>query len=447
MALEIFKLVGSIMVDSDAADKSLQKTDDKAKGIGERLGDGVKKAGKWAAGIGAAALAAGGAMVAAAKDEAANLDVIDKASKRMDISAESYQQLSYAAGLCGVEMSTMEKAAKKLEGTDLSLDDALDQIMSLSDETERTQAAIDLFGESVAYSMGPMLQEGGESFDAMKQEAKDLGLVLSNDVVAGGAEMNDSFKKIDGAVGALKSGLMSQFMPVIQKLLDWVIQHMPEIQAFISNTISTISGLIQKFMPVIKAVFETAGTLWNTALKPILTGIIDFVTGVFTGNWSKAWDGVKKIFSGFANGLKEIFRAPINWIIDKINSFLSGLNGIKIPDWVPGVGGRSFNINLIPKLARGGVLERGQVGLLEGSGAEAVVPLEHNAAWVRAVARDINEATGGGSKRSEELLELLLGAITTLADRLQPTDTDQLVAIMAPGINTELGRVARRRMA
>lgn len=447
MALEIFKLVGSIMVDSDAADKSLQKTDDKAKGIGERLGDGVKKAGKWAAGIGAAALAAGGAMVAAAKDEAANLDVIDKASKRMGISAESYQQLSYAAGLCGVEMSTMEKAAKKLEGTDLSLDDALNQIMSLSDETERTQAAIDLFGESVAYSMGPMLQEGGESFDAMKQEAKDLGLVLSNDVVAGGAEMNDSFKKIDGAVGALKSGLMSQFMPVIQKLLDWVIQHMPEIQAFISNTISTISGLIQKFMPVIKAVFETAGTLWNTALKPILTGIIDFVTGVFTGNWSKAWDGVKKIFSGFANGLKEIFRAPINWIIDKINSFLGGLNGIKIPDWVPGVGGRSFNINLIPKLVRGGVLERGQVGLLEGSGAEAVVPLENNAAWVRAVARDINEATGGGSKRSEELLELLLGAITTLADRLQPTDTDQLVAIMAPGINTELGRVARRRMA
>ncbi len=73
----------------------------------------------------------------------------------------------------------MEKAAKKLEGTDLSLDDALDQIMSLSDETERTQAAIDLFGESVAYSMGPMLQEGGESFDAMKQEAKDLGLVMT----------------------------------------------------------------------------------------------------------------------------------------------------------------------------------------------------------------------------------------------------------------------------
>ena len=445
MALEIFKLVGSIMVDSDAADKSLQKTDDKAKGIGERLGDGVKKAGKWAAGIGAAALAAGGAMVAAAKDEAANLDVIDKASKRMDISAESYQQLSYAAGLCGVEMSTMEKAAKKLEGTDLSLDDALDQIMSLSDETERTQAAIDLFGESVAYSMGPMLQEGGESFDAMKQEAKDLGLVLSNDVVAGGAEMNDSFKKVEGAVSALKSGLMAEFMPVIQKLLDWVIQHMPEIQAFVSNVISTISGLIKEFMPVIKAVFETAGILWNTTLKPILTGIIDFVTGVFTGNWSKAWEGVKKIFSGFANGLKEIFRAPINWIIDKINSFLGGLNGIKIPDWVPGVGGRSFNINLIPKLARGGVLERGQVGLLEGSGAEAVVPLENNAAWVRAVAKDINEATGGSSKRSEELLELLLSVITTLADRLQPTDTDKLVAIMAPGINTELGRTAKRK--
>ena len=73
-----------------------------------------------------------------------------------------------------------------------------------------------------------------------------------------------------------------------------------------------------------------------------------------------------------------------------------GLNRIRIPDWVPLVGGRGIHINELPLLARGGVLEKGQVGLLEGSGAEAVVPLENNAAWVRAVARDMARELGTG---------------------------------------------------
>ena len=62
----------------------------------------------------------------------------------------------------------------------------------------------------------------------------------------------------------------------------------------------------------------------------------------------------------------------------------------------PLVGGRGIHINELPLLARGGVLEKGQVGLLEGSGAEAVVPLENNAAWVRAVARDMAREMGTG---------------------------------------------------
>jgi hypothetical protein len=73
-------------------------------------------------------------------------------------------------------------------------------------------------------------------------------------------------------------------------------------------------------------------------------------------------------------------------IISAINTFLGGLNKIKIPDWVPGVGGKGINIPLIPTLAKGGVLKKGQTGFLEGDGAEAVVPLEKNTGWVSKVA-------------------------------------------------------------
>lgn len=97
-----------------------------------------------------------------------------------------------------------------------------------------------------------------------------------------------------------------------------------------------------------------------TAVKQILSGLIDFVAGVFTGNWSRAWNGVKNIFGGIFSGIAAMAKAPINTMIGLINGFLGGLNRIKIPKWVPKVGGRGFNIPQIPYLAEGGHLINGQ---------------------------------------------------------------------------------------
>ena len=60
-----------------------------------------------------------------------------------------------------------------------------------------------------------------------------------------------------------------------------------------------------------------------------------------------------QIFSNIFGGIANLAKTPINGIIDKINGFLSGLNGIKIPDWVPGVGGMGFSIPMIPRLKKG----------------------------------------------------------------------------------------------
>ena len=185
--MEIFKLIGSIMVDTAEAEKSIQKTGDKAEGLGSKLADGAKTAGKWALGVAGAAAAVGTAMIAAAKDTAETADTIDKASQRMKMDAESYQELAYAAQLSGVEMSTLERAAKKLEGTDLSMDDALDQIYALGTEEERAAKAAELFGESVAYQMTPLLNASAEDMAAMKEEAHSLGLVMGEDAVKNGA--------------------------------------------------------------------------------------------------------------------------------------------------------------------------------------------------------------------------------------------------------------------
>ena len=170
--------------------------------------------------------------------------------------------------------------------------------------------------------------------------------------------------------------------------------------------------LIKGLWEGIKAVFAAVGQFFLErfqAALDIVTGIWNGITGFFQG----LWDGITSIFSNVAGFFQTVFNAakdvvsniinaivgviklPINGIIRLINVFIRGLNRIRIPDWVPLVGGRGIHLNELPLLARGGVLRKGQVGLLEGSGAEAVVPLENNAAWVHAVARDMAREMGG----------------------------------------------------
>lgn len=122
--------------------------------------------------------------------------------------------------------------------------------------------------------------------------------------------------------------------PILQAALSFIQFMMPTIQAIVSTVIDTISGIINGLMTV-------------------LQGIIQFITGVFTGNWSQAWEGVKNIFSGIFDSLKSIAKGVVNGIIGVLNTAIRGLNTLKIPDWVPGIGGMGINIPEIPQFAKG----------------------------------------------------------------------------------------------
>lgn len=341
--MEIFKLIGSIMVDTADAENSISKTDEKAKGLAEKMGDGVKTAAKWGAGIATAAIAVGGAMVTAAKSTAADMDAIDKASIRMGLGAEQYQELAYAAGLCGVEMSTMESAAKKLEGTDLNLDDALTQIMSIGDESERTQAAIELFGEGLAYKMTPLLQAGTDGMAEMRQEANDLGLVMSQEAVTNGAAMGDMFSKVEQSISTLKNTLVSELMPYVMEIMQWVIDNIPKIK-------DTVESVMSAVMPIIKAVLD-ALMIALPALFDLFTGIMDkiipYVEPIVTGI-SSLFSGLFSLLSGDVSGAVENFKnaftglgtAMFNIGADIFNSLWNGLSSVwdGIAGWLNGVG-------------------------------------------------------------------------------------------------------------
>lgn len=128
----------------------------------------------------------------------------------------------------------------------------------------------------------------------------------------------------------------------------------------------------QGVVPLIKDTFSSIGKLWNNSLKPIFQGILDFITGVFTGNWSKAWDSVVSVFKGIWEGIKTVAKAPINAVINMINGLISGINNIKVPDWVPGIGGASANIPKIPQLWKGSNFTIGGPTLVGEQGPELV---------------------------------------------------------------------------
>lgn len=140
--------------------------------------------------------------------------------------------------------------------------------------------------------------------------------------------------------------LLNMILPPIINLLTSIINViLPPLQTALSITASILSNTFG-------AAFSALSPIIN-GLKTMLSGIINFITGIFTGNWKKAWEGVKSIFSGIISTIAGIFKAPINFIIDGINVFIKGLNKLKIPDWVPCVGGKGLNISLLKKLRVG----------------------------------------------------------------------------------------------
>ncbi len=153
--------------------------------------------------------------------------------------------------------------------------------------------------------------------------------------------------KVGDFVGKLVNGALEIYNKFINPIVKWILEKSAPAWSFLCNLVVGVFGTIVAFIS------DAVGSIVRW-----LGGIIDFITGVFTGNWKKAWQGIKDIFGGIVDSFVAVFKLPINLIIDGINSFIAGLNKIKIPEWVPGVGGKGFHISKIPKLAEGGYFKR-----------------------------------------------------------------------------------------
>jgi len=150
-------------------------------------------------------------------------------------------------------------------------------------------------------------------------------------------------------LAATITAVLSAVLPVVQTVFTtiWNI-----IQPIMQQILSVIQAVLPSVLAIFQNVFNTIGGVVN-GLATVLSGLIQFITGVFSGNWAQAWEGIKSVFSGAWDALTSIVKGVINGIIGIINGAIAGLNSIKIPDWVPVVGGKGVNIPQLPTFARG----------------------------------------------------------------------------------------------
>ena len=152
-----------------------------------------------------------------------------------------------------------------------------------------------------------------------------------------------------------------------------------KINTAVTTAIASISSRFPVLGAVLSGLWKSIQDVWGN-IKAIFSNIIGFIDNVFSGNWSAAWGNVVSIFGNVFGELANIAKAPINAVISVINMVLSKINEMKIsiPDWVPGVGGKTlgFNIPQIPMLATGGIATAPTLAMVgEGGEPEAVLPL------------------------------------------------------------------------
>ena len=206
------------------------------------------------------------------------------------------------------------------------------------------------------------------------------------------------------AVGQTVAGAISQIFqalsPLMAPLQQLAMFIFPAISAVLGAVGQAFINLVNMVMPPITGLISFLMPAFQ-GLLTILQNVINFITNIFTANWSAAWQNVTNIFGTIWGGIVGLVKGPINAVIGIINSAIGAINSISvtIPDWVPLVGGQTlgFNIPQIPMLATGGTIEQPMLAVV-GDAPETIVPhgnTPRNRALLGEAAAGVGASIGG----------------------------------------------------
>lgn len=388
---EIFRLFGSIFIDTSEAEKSLSKTDSKVKKLQASLGKAVTGAAKMAAGVAASVAGAGAAVFAFADNVASVGDTIDKQSQKLGLSAKGYQEWEAVLGHCGASIDSFKGGMKTLTKaiTTGSKDQvaafqavglSMDQVASMSREevlnavitglqgmdesADRTSIATTLLGKA-AGELGPLLNTSAEDTAAMKQAVNELGGVMSNEGVAASAAFKDALQDLTTIGTGFKNAMGTMVLPYVTEAMtaltdgfrkdgiagmqraaaDVVLgftakfaEKIPDIAAQATSAAQNFAAYLQDHMPLIvecggQIITNLANGIFN-AFPSIAEAGIQTVATLVTEIWAHAdsllttgADLLGKLIGGLISVLGDLIDAA-----DEIVSAI--VTKIMSTDWV-----------------------------------------------------------------------------------------------------------------
>lgn len=230
---------------------------------------------------------------------------------------------------------------------------------------------------------------------------------------------------ISTTISTVLNTIKTTFSTIFESIKNTVTTIFNAIKTTISTVINAVSTTISTVLNTIKTTFSTVLTSIKTTVSTIFEGIkttISTVISTIQTSISTALNNIKTTFSTVFNSVKStvetIFNGIWSTIKGVINSILGGIesmangvvNGINtvikamnnlsfdIPDWVPGMGGKTFGFNIptlstvsLPRLAEGGIVDSATIAMIGEDGQEAVVPLENNTGWLDKIAARLGE--------------------------------------------------------
>ncbi|MBR3332729.1 MAG: hypothetical protein IKG23_00395 [Clostridia bacterium] len=305
------------------------------------FGSAVKKGAKVMATAVTAAVAGTGALVKgiydAASATAAYGDNIDKMSQKIGLSTDAYQEWDFIAQHSGTSMESLKTSMVKLStaaanGSDafqklgISAEDAQSMsreelwnktvmaLTSVEDETERARIAQELFGKG-ATEMGALLNTSAADIEAMRQQAHDLGIVMSEEDVKASAAFQDSLQNMTQSFDGLKNRMLAEFLPGITTVMDGLTQIFAGDSAkgvgLIKEGISKISERIKEVLPTL---IETGGEI----LKAILGAISDSLPTIVP----LASDILTTLGGAIVTALPTLFTAGADIIVNLVGSII-----------------------------------------------------------------------------------------------------------------------------
>lgn len=257
------------------------------------------------------------------------------------------------------------------------------------------------------------------------------------------------FKDIWNGIKNVFSSTVSWFSNLFKKAWNGAKSTWSGVKSFFSGIWSGIRGVFGSVNSWFRSKFQAA---WS-AIKAVFSGWGSF----FSGLWSKVKSKFGSIGTSIGTAMGNAVKNGMNGALSKVESAINkgiGLinSAIRLANKLPGINvGTVGKINL-PRLAKGTVLEKGQVGILEGSGAEAVVPLENNRKWLSRLAEDLNEIQQSRNPQymDNDRITAMLARIIELLEELTGMqiylDSGALVGGLAEPMNKRLGMIYTQNM-